>query len=316
LKTVTTNASSIRVGWSGLATFIFYWGEKMQVTRNVFVQILIFLGVAMLFLNTVSPFETTKIATQWNLNLIGVLGSVVLFAFTKKKEIFDDFFTVKNYREFFTRFASGILWGIVTLILLAMAVKSFNFLINLFGSIPATTLASLSQEGAFFVVFVQPLTETVLLIAATLFLYNVFSSFKIPQPMATAIFAVAMLFAGFHFATVGKEYYEYSLAGFINFIGDTKNIESPDYHGGFPFIILGVFWLILAIIYKNFVEPFAAHLTYNYLVLLLNSNTIAIRDFLTLVGLSLIIIVVFAYYFTHLEKFGDFKLARLGGDLR
>ncbi|MHA1835255.1 MAG: hypothetical protein ACTSV7_14870 [Candidatus Baldrarchaeia archaeon] len=287
----------------------------MKILDNIFVQIVIFLGLAMLFLNTVSPFETTKIASQWNLNLLGVLGAVVLFTFTEKKEVFDDFFRLKDYREFFSRFASGLLWGIVTIVFLALTVKSFAYLTNIFGSIPATTLASLSKEGAIFVVLVQPLTETILLVAGVLFLFSVLRN-NIPFAMPIAIVSIALLFAAFHFAVEGKNYYEYSFSGFLNFIGDVKGYGREDYHGGFPFVMLGIFWISLAIIYKSFVEPFAAHLTYNFLVLFFNSNTPEVVEFLSLIGLLLLIVFGFVAYFTRLEMFNKYKVERLLGDLR
>jgi len=287
----------------------------MKLLNSVFVQLMILLGILMLFLNTVSPFETTKIASQWNLNLLGVLGAVILFTFTEKKEVFDDFFRVKNYKEFFARFASGILWGVVTVVVLAVTVQGFAYLTNLFGSIPATTLASLTKEGAIFVVFVQPLTETILIIAGALFLYSILKD-QIPAAMPIAIVSISLLFAAFHFAVEGKDYYEYSLAGFINFIGDVKGYGSVDYHGGFPFVVLGVFWLALAIIYKSFVEPFAAHLTYNFTVLYLNTTAPEVQEFLGIVAVALVLILIFAIYFTKLEKFNDYKLSRLWGDLK
>lgn len=284
----------------------------MALLNNIFLQLVILLGLAMLFLNTVSPFESTKIASQWNLNLVGVLGAVILFAFTEKKEVFDDFFRVHDYREFFSRIASGVLWGILTIVFLLISVGSFAFLVNLFGSIPATTLASLSQEGAFFVVFVQPLTETILILAGTLFLYSLLKN-NIPFAMPVAIVCIAMLFAAFHFAVEGKDYYEYSIKGFINFIGDVKGYGQQGYHGGFPFLMLGLFWISLAIIYKSFVEPFAAHMTYNLMVLLFSSPTKEVVGLLNAIALALFLIFVFALYFTKLKVFGEYKIERLFG---
>lgn len=287
----------------------------MKILNNIFLQLVIFLGILMLFLNTVSPFETTKIASQWNINLIGVLGAAVLFTFTEKKEIFDDFFHLKDYREFFSRFASGIIWGILTIVFLAVTVRGFSYLTNLFGSIPASTLASLTNEGALFVVFVQPLTETILIISGLLFVYGRIKN-SIPFAMPIAIVSIAMLFAAFHFAVEGKDYYEYSLAGFINFIGDVKGYGQEGYHGGFPYLMLGIFWLALAVIYKNFVEPFAAHLTYNYFVLLITTTTPGVKELLYVLGIALFLIVAFSYYFTRMRMLENYKISRLTGDLR
>ena len=74
---------------------------------NLFIPIFILFGVAMLLIYTISPIEMTKIAAQWNLLLVGVIGSGIIFYMQKKKNNFLYYFDILSAKDFFNKFLSN-----------------------------------------------------------------------------------------------------------------------------------------------------------------------------------------------------------------
>lgn len=282
---------------------------------NLFPYILAFFGVAVLFFYTVSPLELSKIASLWNLLVFGTIGTTILFfSYSNKVKEFFYFFDVFSAKDFLNKFAVGIVWGVIGLFLVSSLVSGAKMLTTMFGSIPSSVLASVTTESALFVLIVQPLSETFLIVTVMLLIATLLKKKMGWNAWFTAIVFTGLLFSLFHFATYGKDFYAYSLNGFLRYLFDLSAYGTVNYHGGFTLMVLGMFWLTLAVLYEDFVVPMAAHIVNNLYVLFFTAGLPpSVQSLVMTVAIVLVLVLVFNVFFTKLSAFDDLKLKNLGG---
>lgn len=275
----------------------------------------IILSIALLFLFTVAPQENVKISSQWNLLLLGSIGSGALFLFAQKRTIFKDYFEAPTLKIALNEFAVGMLFGIVTLFFVSFAVKTIISLDNLTGSFLVTDIGTLSTAGIFFTALVQPFTESILMVMLMLTLFVLFRERLkiIPFPLATAIIITFILFSSLHFTSqhqraleLGQTFFPFSFEGFFEFLTDTENFGKVDaagnplYKGGLVFLPMGLFWALIAALYRSFWVMAGAHTLYNTLIIafIVPSTSPAL-------GLAKVLIVVFILIILAAFVFGN-----------
>ena len=277
--------------------------------------IIFFLAFALLFVYTITPGSAIQDMSLWNLLLLGTIGSVVLVASTNKQAV--EWFRLKSTSQFFSHFTIGIILGVVVTFAVSYLITGLSMLYNVLGAIPYSTLASMGTGDFLFTVIIQPMTETLLIVSGVLFLAAALKKYKIPQHKVIAIILIMVVFAAFHFTTRGAQYYDSSLTGFINFIGDTEGWGTAAYHGAFPQFLLGIFWAILALGYQSYIVPFAAHLANNLLAVMFAIQAVAagneVMIFANAIALAAIVIVAVVVYKTQLKGLNEFRAKAVFG---
>jgi len=279
---------------------------------------IIVVGIAAIvigFLALVTPFEGTKFSSLWNLGIFGSIAVLVILLSLKKKRVFDDFFSLKDGKEFNSRFAVGVIYGVIGVFATSMLFSGIAYLNQLTTSMSLQELGTvLNSENVLFVDLIQPLSETFWAMSAILFIYVLLKD-HLRIKVATMLVAasiVFVMFAWIHFSVQGAAYYEYSPSGFIEFVTDTQGIGTEEYHGGFVFIPYAVWWFGLAIVYKKWVEAFSSHLTHNIIITSLASQLTqdaAQTNFY--IAVAVFLFVVFAIYQTKLYTANKIKLANI-----
>jgi len=300
---------------------------------NLFIPLLALVGIFLLFIYTTSPLDPSKEASQWNLNLYAGVAAVVVSLVLKKKGEFKDFFSVSSFKEAVDRFAVGVIWGGIGIFALNYFLRGTVLLrelvlTNLFGSVPPSFLASITPEGAWFTVLVQPFTETLLIAMVIFIVYSFLSSKRVRGALFIALIVTGLVFSSFHFVSQGKYAYETSLSGYLNYLGDiegygkggfppshyggscpsgthfTASTGVCSYTGGLPLLFLGLMWGGLFIFYRNFLEPAGAHAFNNWAVLFFASQlSLQVSTFVNLVGVVFVAVVAFSLWKNGLSGF-------------
>ncbi len=284
---------------------------------NFFIPIVAFLGFTLLFIYTTAQLEPIRQSSQWNLNLFAAILSILLFSISKEKSLFTEYFSADSLREIADKFAVGLVWGVIGVFAMNFFLRGVFalqelILVNLFGSVSPTFLASLSSYSSFFVIIVQPFSETLLLGTGILMIYSFLKHTRFPMPMLSALLLAAIMFSAFHFVSQGRLSYESSFSGYLNYIGDMKNYGMANYTGGMPLLFLGLFWGALFIVYKNFLECAGAHTSNNFLAMFLATGVAAsVMAFVNIVGLFFVVLIGFAFWKGKFSKFQDFRLQEL-----
>ncbi len=283
-----------------------------KLESNVILYLVFLVTISSLFLFTVSPELSTREASLWNLLLAGTVGSTILIFATRKKKEVGEYFDVPNQQKLFSRLSVGFVWGVLLIVTIGFLMSGISALNNLMGSITFAELGSIGNESVLFATLIQPITETFLVITAMIIISLILRSKKVPYPVITSIVIVSLVFAAFHFAVRGKEAYEYSIGGFISFVSDTKGIGTSAYVGAIPQLVMGFFFLGLAVVYKDFIIPMSAHIVNNTLALFF-APTSVLPDKSLLIIVAFVIAVIFlaAFVKTRLVEISDVNLSNL-----
>jgi hypothetical protein len=221
------------------------------------------LAIGLLFLNINSPVEGTQKTTEFMLLLIGSVGSIFYLSGSKEGA----FFEIRDSKDFINDISLGVVFGLASTLLTVMIIGGTKLVLNLFGYLDSSIIVSLSNEAKIFTIWFFPLTETLVLVGGFLLLMRVLPIPKkfgaVPLRAIGAILIVMTLFAAFHFNDRGKMYYEYSVAGFTQFIGNTGGMGTNAYHGALPQFILGGLWIVLAVAFRSWVVAAFAHVLNN-----------------------------------------------------
>ena len=266
---------------------------KMDLTKSIFIGLVLLLFF--LFVN--NPFAEVQAMANANLLLIGSLGILIFGIGT------DTFFPIKGVRDLTSDAAVGLILGVIGVFAVNIILKGAQGIYNLTGTIQPTTLAAITTgEELFFISIIYPLTETLILVGGGLWLYNVLKGIKgIPYPKVIAALVIVFLFAGFHFQAVAVEKairltggpaFEYSLSGFVNFIGNivpttvtlSNGAQVPVLFSAFPQLLLGLYWIAIGYAFRSWIVPAFAHIV---------NNTVAL---VLLVGMSPFLFMLFVLY--------------------
>jgi hypothetical protein len=268
----------------------------VEITRGIY----FLLALALLFLFQNNPTATVKEMANFNLLLIGGVGVLAITAISKKKE--QVFYEVKNAKDFFGDAALGVIFGGLSFLIIGGALVGLQGITSLLGSVGGEVIAQFNSTQLFFVAVIYPVTETIILVGGTLFLYNFIKNVKfIPFKKIVSAFAIILLFASFHFNSIGKNYYEYSASGFINFVGEMRNLNLPScniseagqacYSGALPVFLLGLFWVALALAFKSWVVPAFAHITWNTVTTGMGTSWASILPTIAILLVGIVLIV-------------------------
>lgn len=246
------------------------------MTRNTISILMMFiLSTILLFTFLSSPLENTKNASLFNLLLLGSLGSLVFFEVRKSGTIF---FNIRDTQDLINDTAVGTIAGVVAIAVIVIALSAHSAVYNLFGTITAGSIQQLAIEDQLFIQFIQPITETILLVG----LFRVMQEISKNNLVAFAV--TALSFTLFHFNALGKDNFAYSANGFISFLTSST--------GAFNSLILGLVLIASAIAFRSWIVAFIAHVIYNtYTVAILWTgffNPLVLVTFLFLGGIVFI----------------------------
>jgi hypothetical protein len=309
--------------------FIGKRGNNMAPQKNIAVAVFIILSLVSIFFFVNSPIESVKQNALLVILMFATLTPIVL----TNKEV-SDYFQITSFKNFVEYGCIGVIWGILSIVVASVLIKSLNAVYNLFGTISAVNASTYSAEQIFFTAISFPISETVLLVASVLaivvfapkirldewlillivavlaFFANAdflvviglllvasfffFTKIKITKlninaTLVIAFLLITLVFSFLHYNSRGKEQFEYSIGGLLNFSLNTSGFGSSTYVGALPQLILGSIWLISALVYKNFIVPMVAHIAQNTFALytILGLNSVLVFIFLIL-GLLLI----------------------------
>ena len=223
----------------------------------------IFFGMALilLFLSLNNPFAEIQGLAEFNLFMMASAGMLVILPSSKQT-----WYEIKDSKELINSYAVGLIIGVFGWFVINFMVQATSGVYNLLGTVSGQMLSAVDSTQLAFVAIIFPLTETIILVGGTLFLAN-FLKGRIPFNKVVAGLAIILLFSGFHFNDRNDGQFEYSISGFVNFIGNVEGIGQPDYVGAFPQLLLGAFWVLMALSFKNWVVAWSAHSVSNLLSL-------------------------------------------------
>jgi len=243
---------------------------KIRITQSIF----FLLAIALIFLYVNPPFAEVKEWSEYQLLFVGAAGTIFILFLQKELKSFE----VKNKRDLFGDFAVGTALGGFSFVLVNFILGATKGIMNLLG-VMSLQAASANDASLLFVVEIVPLVETILLVGGVLVLAKILRSVKIPLPSIVAAVAIMLIFAAFHFNVAGKAYYEYSGAGFINFIGNVEGIGAKPFCGvgvqtdcvssAFPQFLMGGIWILFALAFNSWVVAWRAHATSNLIACVL-----------------------------------------------
>lgn len=275
----------------------------MKIDRST--QLILFiLAFAMLFVFTTSDQSQIKESANWNLLAVGAFGSFILVATTNKE--FLPWFRIASSLEFLQDITIGLITGFLLAFAASYVVSGVHAVVNLSQTVTFASLAASTSSEIFFIGLIQPLTETMILVASILMISRFLARQKIPFSKVWAILIVAIAFTGLHFLILGKGNYEYSVDGFVRFIFDTSNYGTAGYTGALPILILAIGWGILAITYRSYVVAWFAHEANNLMALFfagLTGDSAIVFNIIVLIMVLTAGFMIFKYRFKPFEEF-------------
>ena len=227
--------------------------------KTVSIFVILSILVAFFFLN--SPLTQVKENSQFILLVFGAVVSLVLLT---KKHI--DYFDTSSASTLVEKGSIGIVWGFLSMAIATFVIKSISAVYNLFGSVSAVSASAYGADLQFYTIWIYPIAETMILLGGVFALTDVLPKIRVWKINATiiaAFFAMMLIFGAFHFNDRGKDFFEFSANGLINFIGNTKDFGTNGYVGALPQVVLAGIWLISAYLYKNWLVPLFAHIASN-----------------------------------------------------
>jgi len=227
--------------------------------------------------------------------------------------------TVPSSREFFAESAVGMVFGLISASFISLFMALVGSLTgvgldvtgirNLMGSIPALTVQRMGTTSLLIVSELQPFVETALLVGGTVVIADMLkpylSGFKLHKIMGGLI--TAAFFGTFHFQSIaisGISTWEYSIPGFISFLTSVN--------GALPHFVMGIFWVLIFIIFDSFILIYQAHRVVNLISLgqILGFNNDVVQMTILLdVGIFLLVYFLIPKLFW--QKFNDYDLRRL-----
>ena len=293
--------------------------SKKLMRQGFIIPFLILVSLILVF--QIVNVQDPRIKEVFNTNLLmlGTLGSIAgLFAIRNDKKTISQWFPITEKHEFLQYLAVGVLFGVLTFIVVMIGNLGTDFIHNLFGSIDLGKMVIDSSQTVFIVGLLQPFTETLVTVVAFIFIRNSLYSLKIPWAPVIAVVLVILAFSAWHFNAAreeamnsGKEFpYEYGVMGLLGFATQT-DLKQPS---GFPQLLMAVIWIGLAVLlYENWAIAFAAHSFYNSITLMIAGITVGFaQTFTYAIVASWIIILFFVWQkFKGLKKLNDYSLKRL-----
>lgn len=288
--------------------------------RIPFLWFLIFyLALFLIFFFTVGQDIEFQRVVDWNLLMIGSIG-VFAIVLAKEKSI-ERVFDVYSGKEVLQQMTTGVLWGGLSIIIILLLGAGVNLMYNLLGTVNLDVVRFITSPFSVLgIALIQPITETLMVIVAVLFTSKAMQGMRIPFHPIIAVLLVSLLFSGMHFAIAMHEAglsgfdfpFEFSLSGFAEFIFNVSAIGTAEYVGGFPQLIMGIVWGLIALLYESFIIPIMAHLVYNSVVLYASMRVVgSALDTLNLMILVLFLIIVFSVFKFKFEHFTRFRVRNI-----
>ena len=204
----------------------------------------------------------------------------------------------KPLLAWFLEYLFFFVWGIIAQLVagLSEAVAAAQ-IYNLTSSV--SQISSLSEGDAIITNLFQPVSENFVMVVGFFILFSVLvkvfslngSSRKSLRFIAliASVLAISFIFAWIHFSVKGGSFFEFSSAGFFEFVFNTQGIGTAGYVGAFPQLILGVLWLAITIYFNDWVVGAVAHLINNLLSIYFITGALHASSLIVVIALVLII---------------------------
>ena len=284
--------------------------NNIRITQSIFFV----LAILLIFFYVNPPFPEVKEWSEYQLLFIGAAGTIFIMFLQKELKSFE----VKNKQDLFGDFAVGTVLGGFSFVLINFILGATKGIMNLLGVFMLPAAAADNVSLLLFTVEILPLVETILLVGGVLIIAKILRSAKIPLPNIVAAILIMLVFAAFHFNVAGRAQHEYSFAGFINFIGNTKDIGVKPFCGvgvqtncissAFPEFLMGGIWILFALTFNSWVVAWRAHATSNLIssILLFGLQPLLLFFALLHVGITIV-----AARKTHMRELETFRFRRI-----
>ena len=243
---------------------------------NLNVTILAIAAFILLFVFLSSPNPESRVRTEFNLFVLGSVGWMVLLEYRKQGTIF---YEIRDTKDLINDSAVGFLAGIVTIAFVLFVLGIYGVSVNLFGSVSPVQVPVLTFEDQIFLQFIQPLTETIVIIGLVRFLSQLLKNVPI------AILLTFVIFGIYHFSAFGTASYPYSFSGIVSYLTSSTNAINV--------MALGLILIVQSLTFKSGIVPLVSHIIYNTYTVATGwtgwLEPIVLFTFLFFIGLTVIV---------------------------